>query len=251
MKRTRREGKKKRARRGDGACSPVIIVARVTFGRSRFSTRAAVRLSFPLKGTTAGDHLSALDRSAPLDASSRAIGARSSGFRFQAPFNRAPVLKPKPNPAPRSRRAETNGAERVTDVRARRSRPRRYFPRGSAFSVKSATETREFPPVGRGNIGVETESTGRDSRIETRALKPDAYPKRRRFSRRRGKSAPNWHFLRSITVRRASKNLPVDWHFFPHCRAYDRPPTAVAKAWKIEISSARSSSLLRPVDRVR
>lgn len=175
MKRTRREGKKKRARRGDGACSPVIIVARVTFGRSRVPTRAAVRLSFPLKGTTAGDHLSALDRSAPLDASSRAIGARSSGFRFQAPFNRAPVLKPKPNPAPRSRRAETNGAERVTDVRARRSRPRRYFPRGSAFSVKSATETREFPTGGAGEYRSRdridrSRLQDRDARVETRRI---------------------------------------------------------------------------------
>ena len=174
LKRTRREGKKKRARRGDGACSPVIIVARVTFGRSRFSTRAAVRLSFPLKGTTAGDHLSALDRSAPLDASSRAIGARSSGFRFQAPFNRAPVLKPKPNPAPRSRRAETNGAERVTDVRAGGSRPRRYFPRGCLFGQKCHRNA-GIPTGGAGDYRSRdridrSRLQDRDARVETRRI---------------------------------------------------------------------------------
>ena len=198
MKRTRREGKKKRARRGDGACSPVIIVARVTFGRSRFSTRAAVRLSFPFER----DHGRGPPFSARSLRASRCVLARDrrafERVSVSSAFQPRAGLETETEPGAS---IETRGDQRsgTSDGRAGTPiAPSEIFSPRICFSVKSATETREFPPVGRGNIGVETESTGRDSRIETRALKPDAYPKRRRFSRRRGKSAPNWHFLRKI-----------------------------------------------------
>ena len=243
MKRTRREGKKKRARRGDGACSPVIIVARVTFGRSRVSTRAAVRLSFPFER----DHGRGPPFSARSLRASRCVLARDrrafERVSVSSAFQPRAGLETETEPGAS---IETRGDQRSGTSDGRAGTPiapsEIFSPRICLFGQKCHR-----------NAGIPTGGAGeyrsRDRIDRSRLQDRDARVETRRIS----KAPQIFEATRKICAQLAlfAKNLPVDWHFFPHCRACDRPPTAVAKAWKIEISSARSSSLLHPVDRVR